>query len=618
MLKWSKTTDKGMEEMLPVKKWKLSLVWKISIFMTVIISVLIMVVSVVYLQTFTMSAREDAGRELEQSLIKVEQNITGNLENAHAFLNDLFYKQEFSYFMNGKNILSKSEMNYYISSLESALTNGRYLYNNMFGNFWVYSSNKQIGENQGCDWQFHMDTLRKKEYYGEIMDNPEKWLYGKVRNMNLVTTTFKTDKLNMGDSGNEILPLYQKVYDLNTKEVVGVVEIDLNVARLSDSVNLESERGNRGIMVLDDSKNVMVDTFQSSQGVVEKIKDAIKEKSGTETFSYDGGLYMMSYHTLKDTNLITVSIVNQENLQTFLRTRVMLVWCVCILCLLVLFGIVYYLVHNMLKRLVILDDMMGKVREGNFGVVIADDNVEDEVTRITQSFNEMSIRLNKVIEEKVQYEQAQKEAELKALQAQINPHFLYNTLENMRMQCEIDEYYSLGNSLSVLGELFRYSISWGADEVRFELEWKNLKDYISIMQMRYGDSVEFVLEKDDNLDDVIVPKLILQPLIENSFNHGFKNKIPPWEVSITAKNQENALVITITDNGNGIEPERLAMLQKCMEENRPFQDGESKRNSIGVTNVKQRIGLLCRPGSTMHIESQPGAGTKIVLIIVSM
>lgn len=604
-----------MEGKLPMKKWKLSLVWKISIFMTVIISALIMVVSVVYLQTFTMSAREDAAKELEQSLIKVEQNIIGNLDNAHAFLNDLFYKQEFSYFMNDKNILSKSEMNYYISSLESARTNGRYLYNNMFSNFWVYSSNKQIGEDKGYHWQFYLDTLKKKDYYGEIMNNPADLVYGKVRNMDLVSTTLKTDKLNMGDSKSEILPLYRKVYNLNTREVVGVVEIDLDIARLADSVNLESERENRGILVLDDSENTIVDTFQSSQGVIRKIKDMIKGRSGTETFSYEEGRYMMSYHTLKETNLITVSIVNQEELQTFLRTRIILVWGACILCLLVLFSIVYYLVHNMLKRLVILDDMMGKVKEGNFGVVIANDNVEDEVTRITQSFNEMSIRLNKVIEEKVQYEQARKEAELKALQAQINPHFLYNTLENMRMQCEIDEYYSLGNSLSVLGELFRYSISWGSDVVRFELEWMNLKNYISIMLMRYGDSVELVLKKDDNLDDVIVPKLILQPLVENSFNHGFKNKIPPWEVNISAKKQKGNLMITITDNGNGIEPERLAKLRECLEENRPFQAEEGKRNSIGVINVNQRIELLCETGSTMHIESQLGVGTKIVLII---
>jgi two-component system sensor histidine kinase YesM len=598
-----------------VKRWKLSLVWKISIFMTVIISVLIMVVSVVYLQTFTMSARADAARELEQSLLKAEQNIAGNLEDARAFLDDLFYKQEFPYFMNDKNNLSKSEMNYYISSLEAERTNGRNLYNNMFGNLWLYSSNEQIGENKGYHWQFYMKTLKNKDYYDEIMDNPSEFVYGKVRSMDLIATTLKTDKLNMGDSQNEILPLYRKVYDLNTGEVIGVVEIDLDVARISGSAYLESEKGIRGVLVLDDEKNILVDTFQGSQGVLGELKNAIKDNTGTETFLYDGGRYLISYHKLKETNLITVSIVNQENLQDFLQKRVMQVWCVCIFCLIVMFGIVYYFVHNMLNRLLVLDHMMGKVGQGNFGIVIADDNVEDEVTRITRSFNEMSTRLNRVINEKVQYEQAQKEAELKALQAQINPHFLYNTLENMRMQCEIDEYYSLGNSLSALGELFRYSISWGEDEVRFELEWKNLRNYISIMQMRYGDSIEFILEKEDGLEDVILPKLVIQPLVENCFNHGFKNKIPPWEVHVSAGREKDKIIITVEDNGNGMEPERLKRLRKCMEENKPFRNEHSRKYSIGVTNVKQRIGLICRPGSTMHIESTEGKGTKVVLII---
>lgn len=595
-----------------MRKKRRSLVWKLSIFMAMIIAVLILVVCVVYMQTFTISTEDEARDQAQQTRLKPERNIYTNLKDAEAFLNDLFYKQEFSYFMNAKNQLSESEISYYLSSVHSALTNARYLYNNLFGNFRLYSSNRQLDEKGIFRY---LDSLKEKPYYKEIINNDNSLVFGRVRRMEEAQTVTVTDRFNMGESGNRILPLYKKVYDLNTKEVIGVVEIDLDVARISDSTSLEAVNGKKGVLILDDSKNILVNTLQGSKGLNAAVKKALVQKDGIQKLSYRGRQYMISYQELKDIHLILASVISLDDLQTYLRTRVIQVCMVCIVCLLCIFAIIHYFVHNMLRRLVILDSMMAKVGEGDFGVVIADDKVEDEVTRITHSFNEMSMRLNKVMEEKVQYEQSLKEAELRALQAQINPHFLYNTLENMRMQCETDEYYALGDSLWALGELFRYSISWGTDEVCFEVEWKNLESYISIMGMRYGESLDFVLEKDDTLNRVVVPKLIIQPMVENCFNHGFKNKLPPWEIKILAKDKTEEFILIIEDNGNGIPPDRLSVIQKCLEENRPFRNEEQQKSSIGITNVRQRIGLICRQGSTMMIESKEGEGTKVTLVI---
>lgn len=595
-----------------MRKRSCSLVWKLSIFMAMIIAVLVLVVCVVYMQTFTISTEDEARNQAQQTRLKPERNIYTNLKDAEAFLNDLFYRQEFSYFMNAKNWLSESEISYYLSTVQSALTNARYLYNNLFGNFRLYSSNRQLDEKGIFRY---LDSLKEKPYYKEIINNDNSLVFGRVRLMEEAQTVTVTDRFNMGESGNRILPLYKKVYDLNTKEVIGVVEIDLDVARISNSTSLEAVNEKQGVLILDDSKNILVNTLQGSKELNEAVKKVLVQKEGIQKLSYSGRQYMISYQELKDIQLTLASVISLDDLQAYLRTRVIQVCLVCIICLLCIFAIIHYFVHSMLRRLVILDSMMAKVGEGDFGVVIADDKVEDEVTRITHSFNEMSVRLNKVMEEKVQYEQSLKEAELRALQAQINPHFLYNTLENMRMQCETDEYYTLGDSLWALGELFRYSISWGTDEVCFEVEWKNLESYISIMGMRYGESLDFVLEKDDTLDSIVVPKLIIQPLVENCFNHGFKNKLPPWEIKILAKDKKEELVLIIEDNGNGIPSDRLSIIQKCLEENRPFRNEEQQKSSIGITNVRQRIGLICRQGSTMMIESEEGEGTKVTLVI---
>jgi len=226
----------------------------------------------------------------------------------------------------------------------------------------------------------------------------------------------------------------------------------------------------------------------------------------------------------------------------------------------------------------------------------------------------MASHLQAVINSAVEKEQAQKAAELSALQAQINPHFLYNTLENMRMQCEIDGYYAIGDSLAALGDLFRYSIKWGSNEVPFRLEWDNLKNYISIMNMRYQEDLKCIMEIGEGVGDVMVPKMLLQPLVENSFSHGFKQVLPPWLIVIRAFRKRDMLVIMIEDNGSGIEQERLLEIRQCLKNDTPLR-GEKKKRSIGLINVKQRLLHICRGGAEIFIDSQPDRGVKIVIEI---
>ena len=593
---------------------KKGLVWKLTTMISLLLLITTALICAIYIRTFQRTFLEEAGKMLQTSLGSMQNNIDGGLDDAEAILEELFYSREFTYFLDRENTLSDNEMQYYISNLDKNLANVRYLYKNKYSDLGIYSSNRQINEQQ-YEWQFYLDDLKEKPYCSEISESiadAGENVYGSVRDRGLISSTLNTDNLSMGDSGIRILPIYRKVQSQNSDEIIGVVEMDVDVARLADKEALaENEIGN---LLLDDKYNVLFDTMILAKEDRNHIADTVSSK-GSGDVEIDGEIYLFSSSACPRTGLISVAVSPKREITGYITTQVIWILLIAVTCWGILVAITFFFVKNTLKRLVVLDQMMGRVGEGDFAVEILEDRSEDEITRITKSFNKMASQLDDVMEEKVKNEQAQKDAELRALQAQINPHFLYNTLENMRMQCEIDEYYAISGSLSALSNLFRYSIRWGKSEAPFQLEWENLKDYLNIMKMRFDEDVTYHLYCDPGLEDVIVPKLVLQPLVENCFNHGFKGKLPPWKLEVKALKVDQKLRIIICDNGAGIEPERLKRLHKCLKENKPFRNEEQKKNSIGVTNVKQRIDMICREGSTVRVESEYGKGTKIEIEI---
>ena len=594
------------------RRYGLNMVWKMTIATMLLLLIPIFIICIIYIQMYQKTSMETADAKLTSVLGSMQGRIDETLSDADVMLDELFYRQEFSYFMNDKNELSQREINYYTSSVQKELINNRYLYSNIFGNIGLYSSNNQVR----ADWQFPLQKLEEKPYYAEVTVDTQGAVYGAVRESELVFSTLDTKHIKVGNANVYVLPIYKKVYAIGTKDVIGVVETDVDINRLMDVTGLRNDDSGITKMVADRKKNVLINTGNRDSVLEKRIMARIQEDKGTEELYIDGASYRMSYTVCPNTGLINIALLSRDDIYSNIFNMVIGVLLITVMCLGVMGIITYLVISNMLSRLVVVDVMMGKVREGHFDVLIPEDGKSDEISRIGSSFNLMVAHLNEVLEEKVRNEQAQKDAEIKALQAQINPHFLYNTLENMRMQCEIDGYYMMGNSLAVLGELFRYSIKWGNNEVAFELEWQNLKNYLYIMRMRYEDDLEDELECDYGLEDVIVPKMILQPLVENCFSHAFKTKMPPWKVHVTARREGDRLVIAIEDNGCGIEGEKVAWIQRCLDENKEIRCTEKQRKSIGILNVKQRIEMICKEGSKVAIESEQHEGTVIRIIIV--
>lgn len=588
----------------------LSLVWQVTIIFSVIMILPAILITTSYFNIVNDSLMREANKRVQEDLHVMDANIESNIGNISDVFNQLLFSQEFPYYLNPDFILSEREKVHYIYSVQAELLNIRHVYPNKFSRIVIYSKNSQIREY--VDWFYHMDKISDRDYFSELLRNDSDRIIGDVR-------TYDTSVGNLAEfkelASEEVLvlPVYQKIVDLKTKNLIGVIEIDIKINRLIDADSLVKRKAGEKYLL-----------FSRSGGLVYTSEAANKNDYASLTFSGKAGVrdvklgentYLAAYNTEESTGLTSVVLLDKKDIFSSSTGVNSLLILVAVLSMGFIMVFTNLVARVMFRRLGDMNGMISQIEAGNFDVHVKDDGF-DEFSRIAKSFNRMAEKLQSVLLSMVDKEKEQKKAEMYALQAQINPHFLYNTLENMRMQCEIDEYYTVADNLSALGDLLRYSMRWENRKVRLSEELDNIDRYVKIMSMRFGDKLIYQINQEPGLSDIRIPKFILQPLVENCFNHGLNDSVPPWKVTIDIYKREDKLIIKIVDNGEGINEERLMQIRDCVANNKPISDASKSKNSIGIINVKQRIDMLCPAGSGLDIDSMQGLGTSMTVTIV--
>ena len=260
------------------------------------------------------------------------------------------------------------------------------------------------------------------------------------------------------------------------------------------------------------------------------------------------------------------------------------------------------------RPIIDLSDRMRSMRLDEHTESMADDR-RDEIGILQRSFDSMIARNRELIASQYQSELEKRNAQLKALQAQINPHFMYNTLQviyGMALEKSAPE---IGKIAIALSDILRYSLKVSRDFVPLKEELRCLENYILIQQARFGERIKIETAIAPRTLDLIIPKLILQPLAENSFEHGFADKSGEWKIFIESQIVEDDLVLCFRDNGVGISEQRLAEIRAALSNTDAALRSVSH---IGLANVDARIKLHC-PGNGygVSIESQPECGTTI-------
>ncbi|WP_241674803.1 sensor histidine kinase [Paenibacillus luteus] len=333
-----------------------------------------------------------------------------------------------------------------------------------------------------------------------------------------------------------------------------------------------------------------------------------------------------SLYVIGHIDKLNVDIVNVISLQAtyskidHTRNTVILV----VVVLLILLAITTFFMQSMvLKKLHILRDSMKKVRKGDFNVDIQVKG-GDEVGELAHHFRQMLKKINELIVEAVDRGAATKEAELQSLRNQIDAHFLYNTLENLKMLAEIESQYRISDALTSLGSIMRYNLKWTNDRVQMRHEIKHIEHYISIMNIRYDGKLQLEMEIPDTYMDHELLKMSLQPIVENALKHGIYLELMKKGmliIHIRAFVLEESFYVEVSDNGIGISEDKLRKLHERLvtddvkftaqiREDKAMEQGSS---GIGLRNVHQRIQMYYGYENGLRIVSEQGKYTKVII-----
>lgn len=272
-----------------------------------------------------------------------------------------------------------------------------------------------------------------------------------------------------------------------------------------------------------------------------------------------------------------------------------------------------------------LHDVATGITGRDVAALVRDDNV-DEITELGLSFNLMVGQIRDLLDAKVREQEQLRKAEFKALQAQINPHFLYNTLDTIIWKAEANQTGQVIDLVQALSSFFRITLSKGHDWINVGDEIEHVRSYLTIQHMRYRDILNYRIELEPDLQEDTILKLTLQPLVENAIYHGIKNKRGGGTIIVRGRAlADDRLLFDVEDDGIGMTAERLAEVRKDVAQQPAFEADLPARsvaslprpaaNGVGLRNTAERVRLYYGPNAGLTIDSSPGRGTRVRLII---
>ena len=263
--------------------------------------------------------------------------------------------------------------------------------------------------------------------------------------------------------------------------------------------------------------------------------------------------------------------------------------------------------HFQTKHIVTLRHVMNRVKEGDFSIRY-EPKTKDEIAELGITFNSLLDRIQELMLQQKNNQKAKRKMELQMIQEQIKPHFLYNVLEmiNSMIRCSMTQ-----NALSAvesLASFYRISLSRGSDIISVDREIQVTENYLSLQKMRYIEFMDYILAFSPRIRNYIIPKLTLQPLIENSIYHGIKEKGDKGIVCVSGYIDDGRVILEVFDTGTGIPPEKLDELRRMVDSN-----VSEPENHFGLVSVIRRLNIHYNDQASLKIESKYGEYTCVTI-----
>lgn len=406
--------------------------------------------------------------------------------------------------------------------------------------------------------------------------------------------------------GKATLTFARAINDIYTQELLGILVMNISSSCFNEIISIQKTSGmcvvdTNGTYLCGDEEiaGLYMNEYNSEDAVVKNIRFHGKGAAFTAQKTNDSLIVMCC----TDTSATPLPI---ETLFAMLMT----------FCALLLSTVIYtlFVQNNITKPILTLDVAIERTKAEGWLTRIDEEMPDDEIGRLAESYNSMIDYMNELFERLLREEEDIRKAEMMVLYEQIKPHFLYNTLETIRYLAIQENAVQARDALETLGSFYRNFLSKGKREIPFRNELRIIQDYLALQKLRYAESFTDEYQIEDETLDYMVPKLILQPLVENSIYHGIKLKGEPCIIRITAKMRGDGLHIFIYDTGVGMNEEQI---RKVLETERG-EDEETARkshNGFGLVGTIDRIRYYCDRDDVVTIRSEMGEYTEIELFI---
>lgn len=572
-----------------------SLQWILSVAFTVASVVVILLMSWGYSKQFFRSTE----RLMEENSLGVMDQVSLNLD---SYLHDMMTISNVAYY----NIIKEYDLYKDQDSIENKLS---FLYKSNSGainNIGIFRADGELIAAEPLNKLKKNQIVSQQEWFQKSVN--------KIENIHFSTPYVENMYYPENNTYHWVVSLSRSV-DLTTKGATssGVLVLNMNfkeIEKICENVNL----GNSGYVYVIDSKGEII--YHPKQQL---IYSGIMNENNRQAATYSEGSHNEMYQ--KENRRITVKtmgysgwkiigvtpVSSYKTVYTLNRQFVWLSTLVASICILLVNLFISSRVTTPIKN---LDKAVSKIENDINNIDIPKDGTT-EIRHLSATLESMTGTLRQLMDDLVEQEKKKRQTEMTVLQSQINPHFLYNTLDSTIWMIEMEKYDGAITMITSLARFFRISLSKGNYLITLEEEFEHVKSYLTIQSIRYKNKFTYTIILDDRIASMSTIKLIIQPIVENAIYHGMDYLFGDGELVIEAFPSKGNIYIEVTDNGPGMSEEQVSML---------FSDhshtGEKGSGSgIALKNIQERIQLYYGESYGIEVESERDEGTKVRIIL---
>ena len=576
----------------------------------VLIIVTMCIMVTVFYMVFHSRAFNERGKYEEENLVNMEAYLNSYLEEVDSIAKNVNYnyylqdyletviKEEDDYVDGG---IGKNMRSYEMSSQAFSDT---LLSRADISSIMIFGKKKMLLNRSMYTYQKVALDYSKLDWYAKAVAKPQDAI---------ITGP---NRHSFFDTDDEVISLSREVQSYENGTFRGVILINLNMNKIAEICNSFQEKQENFICIINDKGELVYEqqngkerfAFDEKENRQELNTALGKTKESCFRLNYRGEKYLVTRTDMKTTGWTLVSMVPYKSVmaETMAISGVMIL--AVVITLIVTLLLLNRILTGVVKPLKKLEKYMVQVNPDNM-----DQRMEiltdDEIGHLSMKFNQMMDRIRNLKEQVIEEQEDKRKYELQALQAQINPHFLYNTLDSIIWMAETND-SNIVAMTEALAKLFRISLNKGNEEISLERELEHVKNYLIIQSMRYADKFTYEISAEPGVERCRTIKLILQPIVENCIYHGIKKKRGTGKITIRAYRREQNLIIEVSDDGCGM-PEEIC--RKILSDE--IESENISGSGIGVKNVNERIQLRFGKKYGLSYSSEEGVGTTVTYVL---